>query len=112
KRISWTPALNAAGTSPSSMRVVSTSNDTDKCFAVAYVSTAGCTGGSAAGVDATCFQASACATTAELQAYSASSDAHRANDVPVAGNATCCPARCWAQAMLRSSSKIRQDTPS
>ena len=48
---------------PSSMRVVSTSSDTDRCPAVANVSTAGCTAGNAAGVAATCRHASACATT-------------------------------------------------
>ena len=46
------------------MRVVSASNDTDRRPAVAKVSTAGCTAGSAAGVAATCCQASACSTTA------------------------------------------------
>ena len=64
------------------------------------------------GVAATCCHASACATTSGLWAYSASSADHRANDVPPAGNAIGCPPRCWAQAMFKSSNRIRHDTPS
>ena len=46
------------------------------------------------------------------RACSLSSDAQRWNDVPPTGNATGCPARCWAQAMFKSSNKIRHDTAS
>ncbi|ORW53152.1 hypothetical protein AWC20_20210 [Mycobacterium parmense] len=76
------------------------------------MSTAGCTAGSAEGIAAMRCQVSACPTTSGRCACSASSEAHRANDVPGAGSTSCWPPRCWAQARLRSSSRIRHDTPS
>ncbi len=88
-RMSWMPAWNAVGTSPSNRRVVSVSSSTDNCPAVANVSTSGRTAGRAAGTAAICRHSGACSTTSGRQACSASSDAHRENDVPPDGSSTC-----------------------
>ncbi|GAB4995405.1 hypothetical protein MAHJHV59_46940 [Mycobacterium avium subsp. hominissuis] len=58
---------------------------------MAKVSTSGRTAGSAGGVAATACQAPARSAMSGCWACSASRDAHRANEVPAAGNATGCP---------------------
>ncbi|ETB45882.1 hypothetical protein O981_28845 [Mycobacterium avium 10-5560] len=72
----------------------------------------GCAPGSTAGTAATCRQSSARSTTSGRRAWSSSSADQRANDMPPVGRATGWPLWCCAQAMLRSSIRVRQDTPS
>ncbi|SHV13940.1 Uncharacterised protein [Mycobacteroides abscessus subsp. abscessus] len=72
----------------------------------------GCTAGNAGGIFSTCRQVSVSASTSAVRARSSSRVAHRANDVPPEGNSTACPPWCCAQAMLKSSNRIRHDTAS
>ncbi|CPU66316.1 Uncharacterised protein [Mycobacteroides abscessus subsp. abscessus] len=111
-RISCTPAWNAAGTSPSNICVVSASRNSVSRPAVANVSSVGRGAAKLDAIDPTCRQAPAWRTTSGCRACSANRSDQRWNDVPAGGNKTCCPPRNWVEAMVKSSSRIRQETPS